>query len=103
MDGYYEVNFNTNISSAMAGIVAIGLYEDGILVPGTTAASTLAAAGDVENISFNKVVRVCCRAGATLTVASVPSVPDFTNLTGPGIDTQTPIIANAKFIIKKLP
>lgn len=26
--GYYEVEFNTNISSATAGIVAVGLYQD---------------------------------------------------------------------------
>ena len=100
--GYYEVIFNTNASSATAGVIALGLYQDGILVPGTTVASTLAAAGDIENLKFTKVVRVCCRANATLTVASVPSVPNFTNLTGPGIDTQIPIIANANFIIKKV-
>lgn len=100
--GYYEVIFNTNASSATAGVIALGLYQDGILVPGTTVASTLAAAGDIENLKFTKVVRVCCRANATLTIASVPSVPNFTNLTGPGIDTQIPIIANANFIIKKV-
>lgn len=100
--GYYEVSFNANASSATAGIIAFGLYQDGILVPGTTVASTLAAAGDIENLKFTKVIRVCCRADATLTIASVPSVPDFTNLTGPGIDTQTPIIANANVIIKKI-
>lgn len=76
--------------------------KTGILQPGTTTASTLAAAGDIESLSFSKLIRVCPRAGATLTVASVPSVPDFTNLTGPGVDTQTPIIANAKLIIEKL-
>lgn len=26
--GYYEVDFNANISSSTAGIVALGLYED---------------------------------------------------------------------------
>lgn len=71
-------------------------------MPGTTAASTLDAAGDIENVKFTKVIKVCCRANATITVASVPSVPDFTNLTGPGVDTQTPIVANANFILKKL-
>lgn len=101
--GYYEVVFNTNASSTTPGVVALGLYQDGILVPGTTVASTITAAGDIENLKFTKIVRVCCRANATLTVASVPSVPDFTNLTGPGVDTQTPIIANANLIIKKLP
>ena len=43
--GYYRVSFNTNVSSATAGIVALALYENGIIVPGTTVASTLAAAG----------------------------------------------------------
>lgn len=101
--GYYEVVFNSNVSSATPGIVALGLYQNGILTPGTTAASSIAAAGDVENVKFTKVIRVCCRANTTLTIASVPSVPDFTDLTAPGVDTQTPIIANANLIIKKVP
>lgn len=101
--GYYEVVFNSNVSSATPGIVALGLYQNGILTPGTTAASSIAAAGDVENVKFTKVIRVCCRANTTLTIASVPSVPDFTDLTASGVDTQTPIIANANLIIKKVP
>lgn len=101
--GYYEVVFNSNVSSATPGIVALGLYQNGILTPGTTAASSITAAGDVENVKFTKVIKVCCRANTTLTIASVPSVPDFTDLTATGIDTQTPIIANANLIIKKVP
>ena len=100
--GYYRVSFNTNVSSATAGIVALGLYENGIIVPGTTVASTLAAAGDVENVSFDKIIRVCCRGNTTLSVGSVSSVPDFTDLTAPGVDTQTPIIANSNLIIEHL-
>ena len=101
--GYYEVVFNSNVSSTTPGIVALGLYQNGILTPGTTAASSITAAGDVENVKFTKVIKVCCRANTTLTIASVPSVPDFTDLTATGIDTQTPIIANANLIIKKVP
>ena len=100
--GYYEVDFNINVSSATPGVVALALYQDGIIVPGTTVASTITAAGDVENLSFTKIIKVCCRANATLTIASVPSVPDFTDLTATGVDTQTPIIANANLIISKL-
>lgn len=100
--GYYRVSFNTNVSSATAGIVALGLYENGIIVPGTTVASTLAAAGDVENVSFDKIIKVCCRGNTTLSVGSVSSVPDFTDLTAPGVDTETPIIANANLIIERL-
>lgn len=100
--GYYRVSFNTNVSSATAGIVALGLYENGIIVPGTTVASTLAAAGDVENVSFDKIIKVCCRGNTTLSVGSVSSVPDFTDLTAAGVDTETPIIANANLIIERL-
>lgn len=100
--GYYRVSFNTNVSSETAGIVALGLYENGIIVPGTTVASTLAAAGDVENVSFDKIIKVCCRGNTTLSVGSVSSVPDFTDLTAAGVDTETPIIANANLIIERL-
>ena len=100
--GYYEITLNTNVSSATPGIVALGLYEDGILVPGSTVASTITAAGDVENLSFTKVIRVCCRASTTLTISSVPSFPNLVDLTAAGIDTQTPIIVNANLIIKKI-
>ena len=70
--------------------------------PGTTVASTVTAAGDIENLKFTKIIKVCDRVSTTLTVASVPSVPDFTDLTAPGVDTQIPIIANANLIIKKI-
>lgn len=101
--GYYQIDFNANVSSATAGEVAIALYQDGVIVPGTTSIETITAAGDVANLSFSKIIRVCCRANATISVGSVPSVPDFTDLTAPGVDTQIPIIANANLYIEKLP
>ena len=101
--GYYEISFNANVSSATPGIVTLGLYQDGVLVPGTTVASTITAAGDVENLKFTKVIRVCCRASTTLTISSVPSFPNLADLTATGIDTQTPIVVNANMIIKKIP
>ena len=71
-------------------------------MPGTTVASTVTAAGDVENLKFTKVIKVCGRANTTLTIASVPTVPDFTDLTAVGVATQIPIIANANAIFKKI-
>ena len=99
--GYYEVIFNANVSSATAGVVALGLYEDGILVPGTTIISTIATADDYENVKFTKVIKVCCRANATITIASVPSVPTPTTPATP-IETEIPIVTNANLIIKRL-
>ena len=101
--GYYEISFNANVSSATPGIVAFGLYQDGVLVPGSTVASTITAAGDVEDLKFTKAIKTCCRASTTLTISSVPSFPNLVDLTAAGIDTQTPIVVNANMIIKKIP
>ena len=98
--GYYEVNFNANVSSATAGSVALGLYQDGVLVPGTTVTTDITTAGVPENVSFSKTIEVCCRADANITVASVPSIPNLS--TGVAIETETPIIQSANFTIKKL-
>lgn len=100
--GLYEVSFNANVTSATAGTVALGLYEDGILIPGTTVIAQVVTAGDYYNVSFDKLIKVCCRGDATLTVASVPSVLTGAALPGTPTDTQIPIIQNANVsIIKK--
>lgn len=100
--GLYEVSFNANVSSATAGTVAFGLYEDGILLQGTTVIAEVATAGDFYNVSFNKLIEICCRGDATLTVASVPTVLTGATLPATTTDTEIPIIQNVNFsIIKK--
>ena len=99
-NGYYNANFSASISSATAGVVAIGLYEDGVLLPDTIRAVTIDAADDYETISFNRKIRVCPRGTTSLTIASVPSVPTPSDPTTP-IVTQIPIITNATFNIKR--
>ena len=98
--GYYNVNFSASISSATAGVVAIGLYEDGILIPDTVRAVTIDAADDYETISFNKKLRICPRGTSNLYLASVPVVPTPTDPTTP-IDTVAPIIVYATFNIAR--
>ena len=100
--GIYEVSFNANVTSATAGTVALGLFQDGILIPGTTVIAEVATAGDYYNVSFDKLIKICCRGDATLTVASVPNV--LTGATLPGIATVTeiPVVQTANLsIIKK--
>ena len=98
--GYYKVDFNANVSSATAGSVALGLYQDGILVPGSTVTTDITTVGVPENVSFSKTIEVCCRADANITVASVPSVPNLS--TGVAIETEAPIVQSANLIITKL-
>lgn len=100
--GLYEISFNANVSSATAGVVALGLYQDGVLIPGTTVIATIATAGDFVNVSFDKLIKVCCRGDANLAIASVPNVLTGTTAPGTPTDTEIPIIQNANFsIIKK--
>lgn len=99
--GYYDVEFSASISSASAGVVAVGLYQDGVLIPDTVRAVTLDAADDYETISFDKKIRVCPRGTTNITVQSVPSVPTPSTTTPP-IETEIPIITNATFSISRL-
>lgn len=99
--GVYEVSFNANVTSATEGTVALGLYQDGILIPGTTVIAEVATAGAYYNVSFDKLIKICCRGDASLTIASVPNV--LTGATVPGVPTVTeiPVIQNANFSITK--
>ena len=99
-NGYYNVNFSASISTATPGVVAIGLYEDGILLPDTIRAVTIDAANDYETISFNRKLRICPRGTSSITIGSVPSVPTPTDVTTP-IATQIPIITNATFNLSR--
>ena len=100
--GLYDVSFNANVTSATAGTVALGLYQDGVLVPGTTVIAEVATAGDYYNVSFDKLLKICCRGDATLSVASVPNVVTGAALPGTATVTEIPVIQNANFsIIKK--
>lgn len=100
--GLYKVSFNANVTSSVAGTIALGLYEDGVLIPGTTVLAQITTAGDYVDVSFDKLIKVCCNGNATLTVASVPSVLTGDATPGTSTVTEVPVIQNANFsIIKK--
>lgn len=99
--GVYEVSFNANITSATEGTIALGLYQDGVLIPGTTVIAEVATAGAYYNVSFDKLIKICCRGDATLTVASVPNVLTGATLPGVATVTEIPVLQNANFSITK--
>ena len=98
--GYYDIDFSATVSSATAGVVAIGLYEDGILIPDTVRAVTIAAADDLETVSFNRKIKICPRGNTSITVGSVPSVSTPTTPATP-ITTEIPIIVSGTFNISR--
>ena len=97
--GIYKLSFNANVTSATAGTVALGLFQDGILIPGTTVIAEIATAGDYTNVSFDKIIKICCRGDATLSVASIPSVLTGATLPGVATTTEIPVIQNANLSI----
>ena len=99
--GLYEVSFNANVTSSVAGSVALGLYQDGVLIPGTTVIAQITTTGDYVNVSFDKLVKICCRGDATLTVQSVPSILTGDATPGTATVTEVPVIQNANFSITK--
>lgn len=96
--GIYEIAFNSNVTSATAGDIALGIFADGVLLNGTTMSEVIATAGDYANVSANKLVRVCGRGSVTITVNSLPTVV----YDGTTTDTQIPVIKNANIMLKKL-
>ena len=100
--GVYEVSFNANITSATVGTIALALFQDGQIVQGSTVIAEVATAGDYYNVSFDKLIKICCRGDATLTVASVPNVLTGATLPGTPTVTEIPVVQNANLsIIKK--
>lgn len=99
--GIYEVSFNANVTTATAGTVALGLFQDGILIPGTTVIAEVVTAGDYYNVSFDKLIKICCRGDASLTIGSVPSVLTGATLPATPTVTEIPVIQNANLSITK--
>ena len=95
--GLYIVTFNANVTSATAGQVGLALFADGVQEAGTEMDATIATAGDYENISFSKVIKVCCKGTVNLSINSVPTITYDTTVT----DTQIPIIKNANITIER--
>ena len=92
--GIYEIMFNTNVTSATAGVVALGIKSNGELLSGTEMDYTVATANAYNSVSSNRLVRVCGNGSTTITVGSLP--------TSGATATQIPIVKNASLIIKRL-
>ena len=99
--GLYEITFNANVTSATAGTVALALFMDGQVAPGTTVIEEIATAGDYSNVAFTKKIKVCCRGNVDLSIASVPSVLTGATLPGTPTVTEIPIVQNANFTITR--
>lgn len=92
--GIYEVMFNTNVTSATAGITGLGIKANGELLSGTEMDYTVATANTYGNVSANRLIRICGNGSTTITVGSIPTVETTA--------TQIPTVKNASLVIKKV-
>lgn len=92
--GVYEIMFNTNVTSATAGVTGLGIKANGELLSGTEMDYTVATANAYNSVSANRLIRVCGNGSTTITVGSLPTV----NATA----TQIPIVKNASLVIKRV-
>lgn len=92
--GIYEIMFNTNVTSATAGVVALGIKANGELLSGTEMDYTVATANAYNSVSSSRLVRICGNGATTITVGSLP--------TSGATATQIPTIKNASIIIKRV-
>lgn len=95
--GIYDISFNSNITSATAGDVALAIFADGVKLNGTEMDQVITTAGDYKSVSVTKRIRVCGRGNVTITVASVPAIVYDETSTA----TQIPIIKNANISIER--
>lgn len=97
--GTYKVSFNANVTSEVAGSVALALKSaTGTDVEGTEMDVEIATAGDYTNISFTKLLRVCPRVNTTIAIGSLPAIGGVT----PVVATEIPTIKDANLIIEKI-
>ena len=94
--GIYEIDFNTNITSATAGNVALAIFADGTQLAGSEM-DTPVVVGVYTNVSAKKYIRVCGRGSVSITIRSLPTIT-YDETTTP---TQIPIIKNANISIKR--
>ena len=71
-------------------------------VAGTEMDAVIAAAGDFENIGFDKKIRVCCKGTVNLSINSVPTITYSGGATPVVTTTQIPILKNSEINITRL-
>lgn len=97
--GNYRTSVTASVFSATAGTVALGIYEDGVLVPASVRSVTLSA-GYLGNIALDYITKVCCKADTVITVGSVPNVINPAD--DSTVTTVAPTITSATLNITRL-
>ncbi len=94
--GIYEIDFNTNVTSATDGNVGFAIFTDGTQLAGSEM-NTPVTVGVYSNVGTKKYIRVCGRGSVSITIRSIPTI----TYNGTTTDTQIPIVKNSNIIIRR--
>lgn len=68
--GLYEIQFNGNVASTVAGTINLAMRSNGEILQGSQMNVTNVA-NNVYNVSANRLVRVCGNGSTTITISNV--------------------------------
>lgn len=68
--GIYEVQFNGNVASTVAGTINLAMRSNGEILQGSQM-NTTNVANNVYNVSANRLIRVCGNGSTTITISNV--------------------------------
>ena len=72
--GIYKVDFNANVSADAVGDITLAIQSNGVTIAGTEMDSTVAVAGDFENVSASTLVAVQPCASRTISVQNISAI-----------------------------
>lgn len=79
--GYYALSGTVTLAPTAAGDVTIALFKNGVAIPGATATSSVAAAGDNVTLPIDTTIRegCCCDGASQVTCVLTAGTSTVTN------------------------
>lgn len=97
--GTFQISFNANVTSDVAGQVALALKtSNGGDIEGTEVNIDVTSENVYQNVAFTKVITLCPRTNTTISVGSLATISNVT----PAVTTTIPTIKDANFIIERI-
>ena len=81
-EGYYKINANVSVAPTAVGAVTVGLYNNGVQVPGAIAYGSVSTADNPVTLPIETTIRqgCCCDSADSLTVVLVEGAGDVLNV-----------------------
>lgn len=73
--GFYEIEYNANISSETVGAASLVLRRNGENIGGTNAIYTVADANALGNVKASTIIQVPCGGNATISLGNSSDLP----------------------------